>query len=256
MKLYTPGETPPEAKGGIVLLFGMESVGKSTMAIRSEDVANPLFYNNFDRDAAHLLKARTAPYHYEQYRARTHAEANAQLTKFDDSVTLATRSPVNPDGTRGVFAIDGGSYFWDIVKLAKLPANDDDPPPKAYDEANSYVDDHLLHLTQSGLWVVITSPAKEVWTRERSGSGEYEARGWNRMKFHIIVEAMMFLDTKPRGTLPVPLASTFNYTYNCYIKTSKRRPMVEGVVIADPTLRKLLEKTKEIKSLTREEITK
>lgn len=253
MKLYQPGETPAAPKGGIILIFGMESTGKSTLTIKTEDVANPLFYNNFDRDATHLLKARTQPYQYETYKARTRAEAVTQLQKFDLGVAQAIGSPPDAAGSRGVFAIDGGSYFWDIVKLAKLPENDDDPPPKAYDEANSYVDDRLLTLTQEGLWVVITSPAKEVWTKERSGSGEYEARGWNRMKFHLIVEAMTFLDTKARGTAPVPLAATFNYTYNLYIKTSKKRPLVEGAVLVDPTLRKLLEKTKDLPKLITKE---
>ena len=94
--------------------------------------------------------------------------------------------------------------------------------------------------------LVVTSPGKEIWTRERAGSGEWEAKGWNRMKNHIIVEAVMFLNTKQRGTLPVPIAQTFKYTYNAYIRTSKKRPIAEGVVVVDPSLRKILEATNEI----------
>jgi hypothetical protein len=246
LKEYQPGETPPKAMGGIILLFGAENVGKSRLPILSEDVHPKLSFLNFDRDASHLLAQRKQSYSYAAYSARDRAEAQVVLNNIDFDVAQAIKAPVDANGVRGVFAIDNGDKFWRIVKLAKLPEGDDDPPPKAYDDANTYIDDTLFKLERSGLWVIVTAPASEIWTRERAGSGEFAAKGWRGLKGHIIVEGYMYLNTKARGTMAVPLANTFNYTYNLYIRTAKKRPLVEGSVLENPTLRALLEKTKEV----------
>ena len=55
-KMYKQGETPAAKTGGIILVYGFPGVGKTSLGINAADVAQPLFYINCDRSAAHLLK--------------------------------------------------------------------------------------------------------------------------------------------------------------------------------------------------------
>ena len=53
---FEPGEAPAHKAGGIIMIYGHPSVGKTQFCINTWDVADTLFCANFDRDSSHILK--------------------------------------------------------------------------------------------------------------------------------------------------------------------------------------------------------
>jgi len=248
-KMYKQGETPAAKTGGIILVYGFPGVGKTSLGINAADVAQPLFYINCDRSAAHLLKNyKGEKYYYsELVTSDVHAVAKASLADATEMRNLAVNAQ------HGVFLIDNFSAFWDLVKMGTLVKDESGALPKDYAPANAWIRDYLISLERSGCWVVITAPAKKIWfgakTDSVAGKEFYEAEGWKHIDYHLIGEVWLYCDTKPRGANPVPTPDNlFTYTYKGQIVYAKKRPVIEGLVVDNPTLGTILKAMKEVPS--------
>ncbi len=265
MAHYKPGEAPPSKPGGIIMVTGMESVGKTWFGINSWDVSPRLFVANFDRGAGHLIKQYKGEggVEYEEFTAVTRQQAESELVKLDQLKGLAQSSG------SGVFIIDNASAWWDLVKMGKNKDTSGKPLPREFAEANLYARDFMLSLERSGLWCLLTAPPKELWSGARTSTGLFDAEGWRHQDFHIMAEIWLYtnrpLGAKPQpagsgqmvGDMELPAQAEFNadgvlqrgyptVEFKGQIQLAKKRPSVEGMIMRDPTLAKMLRAMKEI----------
>ncbi len=231
---------------------GMPGVGKTLFAIRTEDVCGRLYFANFDRNASHLISEYkgSGGCEYEEFTALHKQEAEACLVRLDSLMATAMA------GGSGVFLLDNGAAWWDIVKLAKHK-DAKTRIPRDFAEANTYARSFMLNAEKSGLWCLITAPPREIWTGAKTSTGLYEADGWKHQDFHTMAEIWLYTNRKvgadPQpvgsgtmvGELELP-ANEEPLEFKGKIMLAKRRPTVEGLIMRDPTLAKLLRAMKEI----------
>jgi hypothetical protein len=230
----------------------MPGVGKTLFGIRTEDVEQRLYMANYDRNASHLIAQYkgSGGVEYEEFTAMHKQEAQACLDRMDNLMAIAMA------GGSGVFLLDNGAAWWDIVKLAKhKDANT--RIPREFAEANTYARGFMLNAEKSGLWFLITAPPREIWTGAKTSTGLYEADGWKHQDFHTMAEIWLYTNRKvgadPQpvgsgtmvGELELP-ANEEPLEFKGKIMLAKRRPTVEGLIMKDPTLAKLLRAMKEI----------
>lgn len=252
MAHYKPGEAPPRKPGGIIVVSGMPSVGKTLFGIRTEDVEQRLYMANYDRNASHLIVnyKGTGGVEYEEFTAMHKQEAQACLDRMDNLMATAMA------GGSGVFLLDNGAAWWDVVKLAKHK-DSNTRIPRDFAEANTYARSFMLNAEKSGLWFLITAPPREIWTGAKTSTGLYEADGWKHQDFHTMAEIWLFTNRKV-GAEPQPVSSgtevgdlelpkdETTLEFKAQIRLAKRRPSIEGMIMKDPTLAKMLRAMKEI----------
>lgn len=262
MKSYSQGTSPDEGQGGILLFYALPGAGKTTIAIlETEKVAEPLFFANFDRSASHLLaRYKGTKYYYDRFHAGNKEEA------LDCLERLGLMRQAALQAGHGVFSVDNGLAFWDIVKLAFLPKQSSgEPLPKEFADANSYIRDFLLGLEESGLWIIITAPASQVWVGAKTAMDMYSPDGWKHQDYHYLAAVELFCRTapgpaleelnryglwRPLGGRLAPVQSDeamFQFTYHGQITSAKRRPVAQGQIMDNPTLLKVLMVLKELK---------
>lgn len=247
-KLYQPGEAPTRRMGGVIIAYGFEGVGKTTFAINSWEVAEPMFFCNFDRSASHLLtdyKGEAGFYYEEFLKADTKAEAKTHIDKLEGMVNAACNVG------SGVFVIDNGANAWGLVKRAFLPESGSrEPYPKEYEDANFFFKNMILSLEQAGLWVIVTAPARQLWfgakTDSVDGEKYYEAEGFRSLKYMSIITVWLHLSLQSPGAVARPSGNPFSHTYHAEYRSVKYRPEIEGVVLDDPTLKTVLKGAKAI----------
>jgi len=247
-KRFQPGDAPPKRKGGIIRIFGLEGSGKSQLAINSWDIAQPLFYANYDRCASHLLKAYKgeAGFFYEEFgKLDSRADAKSACERLDAFANAAISVG------DGVFVIDNENNEWSITKKAYLP--NEDAAAKDYDDANEFERNIRLGLEAAGIWTVITTPAKQKWFGARTstldGETYYEPYGWAHTKFMATAEVWLYRSPLSPGATITPSGDMADYKYLAEIRTAKYRAAVEGVVLGEEkpvTLRGILEVVKAI----------
>jgi len=265
MAHYKPGESPPRKPGGIILLTGMEKTGKTWFAVNSWDVSPRMFFANFDRSASHLIEKYEGKggIEYEEFTALTKQQAQGELARLDSLKALAMSSG------SGVFLLDNGAAWWDLIKIAKNPDNTGKPIPREFAEANTYARDFMLTLERSGLWVILTSPPRELWTGSRTSTGLFKQAGWGHIDFHIMSEIWLYTN-RPVGAKPQPVGSgtlvgdmelpqdpQYNadgvllkgypqLEFKAQIQIAAKRMSLNGLIMKDPTLAKMLRAMKEI----------
>jgi len=260
-KHFKPGEAPPRKRGGILVAYGHPSVGKSWFGINTWDVADTLYYLSFDRDASHLLEkfAGVGGVYYEEFSALTRTQATACLEKMVGMKNVAMSAG------KGVFVLDNFLHADEIVMLAKVDP-DDRRGGLAHGARNLWWRDFLLDLERSGCWVILTAPAKEIWTtiinpntgnRTGQATGLFDPDGWKHVDYHIMGEVWLFTN-RPLGAEPSPKAGQpimedvfmpavpANLEFKGKIMLSKKRAAVEGAIVNNPTLKKILAVMKEI----------
>jgi len=143
----------------------------------------------------------------------------------------------------GVLVIDNGDALWDAVQLAYVET-DERKAALRYVPANNYMRSILKRLQESGLWTVMTCPAKDEW-ENKTTTGRILPAGWKAIDSYMIGDIHLFLDTKQPGSMPVPLPFG-EYAYRGQLRYSKNRSIVEGKILDNPTLKKVLVTMKEI----------
>ena len=246
---FKPGEAPASKPGGIITVYGHTSVGKSWFCINTWDVADTLFFANFDRCAAHLIKKYegTGGVYYDQFTALTEREANVVLEKLEGmrNAAISTGKAVLVLDNVGVCANIVALALYDKSKFGAL----------AYGKVNAWWSSFLLPLEKAGIWCLLTAPSKELWAELKS-TGLYGADSWKHLDNPIMAELWLFT-TRPLGAKNEPksagaageLELPADYPvleYKGQIMLAKKRPAVQGMILKEPTLSKILRAMKEI----------
>lgn len=243
-KLYSPNELSKTNGGRIILLWGLGGAGKTSTAIESADVAEPLFYARFDtRNADHLLaKYKGKALYTEYFPPQTNdAMAKFQVDKYKQFIQFAKQQG------QGVFVEDNMAAKWDLYKQAYLP--DGKPSPKDYGTSNNSMREDYATLEESGLWTVVTTPAVPLWDMQWNATGTkqtlqdtglYQPDGWKHFDFHAVASVYMFRTGKIMSVPMVPSESLTSGSFKALIAEAKLRPAVIGGIIDDPTLAGLI----------------
>ena len=257
---FKPGDAPTLKTGGIIIVYGWPGVGKSWFAINSWDVASPLWYANFDRSAAHLISEYKGKegVHYADFTALTKDKAEEACERL-----LQMRNAAVNAG-QGIFVLDNFAAASDLVLMAKYDHNKSSA--LAYGPVNNWWREFVLGLEASGLWCLITAPPKEIWRSVRNkntgnltgqATGLYDPEGWKHIEFHAMAEIWLYTN-RPAGAQDVPEASGNKLMagvefaqrpmleFKGQIQIAKKRPMIEGVILTNPTLHLLLKVLKEL----------
>ncbi len=244
---FAPGEAPPTKSGGIITVYGHTSVGKTQFCINTWDVGETLFFANFDRCAAHLIKKYEGQggVYNDQFTALTQQQAKVVLEKLEGMRNAAISTG------KAVFVIDNVHNCANIVASA-LKSNK--PGALAYVDINTWWNAFLLPLEKAGIWCLLTAPSKELWADSKS-LGLYEADTWKHLNSPIMGEVWLFT-TRPLGAKDAPqavgtgeLAPAAGYPdleYKGQIMLAKKRPDVQGMILKAPTLRGILKAMKEV----------
>lgn len=245
---FAPGEAPTSKPGGIMMIYGHPAVGKTQFCVNTWDVADTLFFANFDRDASHILKKYQGKggVYYDQFTALTQPHAKAVLAKLEGMRNAAISMG------KAVFVLDNAAAAADIVALAEYD------PKKfgalAFGNVNTWWRDFLLPLEKAGIWCLLTGPSREVWADLKS-TGLYRSDGWKHLEYHIMAEIWLFTtrplgcENEPKsegkaGDMELPKDAT-PLEYKCQIRLAKKRPAVERMILRDPSLLKILTAMKE-----------
>ena len=241
MKTVSPKEIKVKTGGHLTLAFGVKGVGKTSFAIDTADVAQPLWYANFDRDATHLLaNYKGKEVNYDTFApTENKVVAQATLKRFATMVNAAK-------GSKGVFVMDGGHAHWDLVKKAELPvvANNESMYPKEFGDANNNIGWAYTTLEDSDLWPIVICPAVEIWKQATQGSGRYTYQGWNRLGGLIANAVYLFTTGQTEGVPLQPGEETADIQYKARIEVAKLRPQVQGTLMEKPRFKELLSWTK------------
>ena len=247
---FKPGEAPTTKPGGIITVYGHTSVGKTKFCVDTWDVADTLFFANFDRCAAHLIKKYEGQggVYYDQFTALTQQQAKEVLEKLKGMRNAAISTG------KAVFIIDNVHNCANIVASA-LKSNK--PGALAYVDINTWWNDFLLPLEKAGIWCLLTAPSKEMWAETKS-LGLYGADTWKHLDNPIMSEIWLFT-TRPLGAKNEPkltavagelwLPDPSEYPtleYKAQIMLAKKRPAVQGMILKSPSLLKLLRAMKEV----------
>ena len=246
---FKPGEAPVSKPGGIITVYGHTSVGKTQFCINTWDVADTLFMANFDRCAAHLIKKYEGQggVYYDQFTAMTQPQAKTVLEKLEGMRNAAISAG------KAVFIIDNAHNCANIVSLALYDKSK--PGALAYGIINSWWSDFLLPLERAGIWCLMTAPSKEMWADMKS-LGLFAADSWKHLDNPIMSELWLFT-TRPLGAKNEPqsagtageLELPADYPkleYKGQIMLAKKRPAVQGMLMKNPSLLKILRAMKEI----------
>jgi hypothetical protein len=215
--------------------YGLPGVGKSTFGLTFPP---PFYIWNGDRDMRGLF-AKLPKTHEINYVGLSkaadqfsRAAAAGAMAEFDKLLVAAEQAP--PEGT---FMIDGADLWWDIIKAWKLP---DDPQPKDYQDANNFANDRLRRLTETGLHLYLSSPAKPVWVSASQQSGRVTAEGFKHRSRWITTEVRLFTPESRDETPVTPAADAKpGLSFRAYIGICKEQPGLAGTVINDLTFKKL-----------------
>lgn len=245
---FKPGEAPPTKPGGIITIYGHTSVGKTLFLINTWEVKGKLFLANFDRCAAHLIKKYQGEggVYYDQFTALTQPQAQQVLEKL-----TGMRNAAIGLGD-AVFAIDNAHNCANIVSAALYDKSR--PGALAYGAINSWWSDFLLPLEKAGIWCLLTAPSKELWADMKS-LGLFAADTWKHLDNPIMAEVWLFT-SRPLGAKSEPKSASKagdlelpeDYPaleYKAQIMLAKKRPAVQGMILKDPSLLKILKAMKE-----------
>ena len=245
---FAPGEAPATKPGGIIMVYGHPSVGKTQFCVNTWDVADTLFFANFDRDASHIIKKYEGAggVYYDQFTALTQQDAKNVLTKLE-----GMRNAAISQG-KGVLVVDNAAACADIVTLALYDKSK--YGALAYGGINVWWRDFLLPLEKAGIWCLLTAPSKEIWAELKS-TGLYGSDGWKHQDYHIMAELWLFTtrplgaknEPKSTGTGELELATDYpTLEYKGQIMLAKKRPAVQGMIMKNPSLKGILRAMKEI----------
>ena len=245
---FAPGEAPASKPGGIIMVYGHPSVGKTQFCVNTWDVADTLFFANFDRDASHILKKYqgTGGVYYDQFTALTQQHAKAVLEKLEGMRNAAISEK------KGVLVVDNAAAAADIVALALMERK---PGALAYGGVNTWWREFLLPLEKAGIWCLLTAPSKEIWA-EQASTGLYGSDGWKHQDYHIMSELWLFT-TRPLGAKNEPKTASVageielpadypTLEYKGQIMLAKKQPDRQGIILRNPTLKLLLKVMKEV----------
>ena len=248
---FKPGEAPVSKPGGIIMVYGHPSVGKTQFCVNTWDVADTLFFANFDRDASHILKKYEGKggVYYDQFTALTQQNAKGVLEKLEGMRNAAISTG------KAVLVVDNAAACADIVTLALYDKSKFGA--LAYGGINVWWRDFLLPLEKAGIWCLLTAPSKEIWAELKS-TGLYGSDGWKHQDYHIMSEVWLFT-TRPLGAKNEPkmagaagdlfLPDESEYPtleYKGQIMLAKKRPAVQGMIMKSPTLKGILKAMKEV----------
>jgi len=262
---FKPGEAPPKRGGGILVVYGHPSVGKTRFCINTWDVDTPLYFANFDRDASHLLSQYqgTGGVYYDEFTALTPSQALSCLDRLTGMKNAAMSKG------EGVFVLDNFLACYELVILAKYDSAK--MGAMGYGPVNLWLRDFMLGLERAGIWCLLTAPSKEVWisivnqnTGNRTGqaTGTFDPDGWfgsGKGDYHMVGEVWLYTNRK-MGAEPNPVVGqVLDESLGAYLPAlqqqlefygkltlSKKRPAVEGVILKNPSLYNILKLMKEI----------
>jgi hypothetical protein len=220
MPVTLKGGTNPDAERQKImqLLHGPPGSGKTTQLL---SMRSPLLYVNFDREIDHLIAKLPDHYevHYEQIPYDidiTPASATRVLATVNAMLDAAIHAKA------GAFVMDGFDLWWEYVKVAKLPREEQGKvAARLYADANTTANRFLGRAYAADLDIGIAALSKEIWNRESSGSGKYESEGFKHHGRWITHKIYLFPpeDVTPKEK-PIKSPETGQSHY-AYIQVSK-----------------------------------
>lgn len=196
IKKYSPGQLPDNPMRGIILAYGFGGSGKTSLIMSGEEVSAPVFHANFDRRADHLLRQLKQPFYSAKFTPpSTTREAQEILVEMD---TLLETAIVEGHGT---FGLDGFHTFWDTVVMALV--NPNEVGLSRFAPANNYVKGYLTKAENSGLWTILTTPAKQMWGDYKPP--RFQPDCWVHYEYSVLSTVRLYVEGEPRGTVEVPV---------------------------------------------------
>ena len=232
IKKYQPGQLPDIPMRGIIMAYGFGGAGKTSLIMSGEAVAAPVFHANFDRRADHLLRTLKQPFYAAQFTPPSSGrEATAILSDLE---TLLETACIEK---HGIFGIDGFHTMWDTAVMALVDTNDRNL--QRFAPANNFMRGYLQRLENSGLWTIITAPAKQMWGDFKPP--RFMPDCWVHYEYPTIATLRLYVEGEPRGTVETPIEDSWVGRYRCQVERAKLRPKSQGIVVDEPTLTKVLE---------------
>jgi len=237
-KPISPASLPTKEAGYITLVYGDKGSGKTTFAIDTADIAQPLWFANFDKDCSALLSQyKGTEIYYERFNPTLNkVQATRECDRLYDMVKAASK-------VGGVFVIDGAKFMHNMVTEAYLPTkmNDDKAYPKEYGDVNVYHGKLNAALEDSTLWPIYLASATEIWKAMTEGTGLYTYDGWNGLKLAACVALYLFCPGMPQGVKHIPTEAKWPVKYQGQIAESKLDRSLLGSILDNPRFSDIIE---------------
>ena len=246
IKPVAPSDITPRTDGSSTLVWGLEGSGKSHFAINAADLASTIVYLNFDRDVSHLLSTfKGDEVIHEKFVVGTQAQAIRDCARIEELVRWATR--------KGdcIVVFDNVQNWRSLSNTAHLPANEERPIPRQYEQSNNHQRTCALLLEEStnNVHTIFTVPAGPKWIGQQkkiqeAGQDLLEAKSWEGLDFAVQSSIYLFNQGHSKMTIPIPTEELAEVDWKALIVTAKLRPVVQGLIMDNPTLAAILEKTR------------
>lgn len=247
IKPISPADITPRTEGSSTLVWGLEGSGKSHFAIHTAELASTILYLNFDRDVSHLLsKFKGEEVLHEKFVVGTQAQAIRDCARIEELVRWAVRKG------NCIVVFDNVQNWRSLSNTAHLP-NEDRIIPRHYELSNNHQRTVALLLEENttNVHTIFTVPAGPKWigqktkiTDEYSGQDLLEAKSWEGLDFAVQTSIYLFNQGHSKMTVPIPTEELAEVDWKALIVTAKLRPIVQGLIVDNPTLGSILEKTR------------
>lgn len=182
-------------------VWALPGAGKTTHLLTFPP---PLFLLNCDRSMDSLLQKLPASHeiYYEEMLLKpgeqlSQATAIQFLNRFEALVALALKKG------EGTFGIDGGARFWDVIKMAKLPAGAaDSSDRRPWEIPNEYWRSYLLGLEASPLQFCITHPAVTIWESMTKESERLRPDAFKHLPYFSTIDIYLFTINRETDLYP------------------------------------------------------
>ena len=246
IKPVSPSEIPTRTEGSSTLVWGLEGSGKSHFAINTGLDVSAIYYLNFDRDVSHLLsKFQGEEVVHSKFVLTTKMQATRDCADIVSIVEAAARKG------NCIVVFDNVQNWRSISNTAYLPEGEDRPIPRQYEQSNNHQRSVALILEEStqNVHTIFTVPAGPKWIGQQrkvqeAGEDMLEAKSWEGLDFAVQQSIYLFNQGHSKMTKPTPTENLSGVDWKALIITAKLNPIVQGLIISNPTLGSVLERTR------------
>ena len=149
-----------------------------------------------------------------------------------------------------VIAFDNVQNWRSLSNRAYLPEGEEKPIPRQYEQSNDHMRTvALLCEAAPSTHSVFTAPASPKWVGQQTkitegGEDLLESKAWEGLDFAVQTSVYMFNQTHKKMVKPRPVEGSIEPDFRALIVTAKLRPIVQGLIIEQPTLGEILKRTR------------
>lgn len=227
-------------------MWGLEGSGKSHFAILTDLDTPSIFYLNFDRDVSHLLgKFPGSEVVHQKFVLSSKMQATRDCATIVSIVEQAARKG------NCIVVFDNVQNWRSISNTAYLPEGEDRPIPRQYEQSNNHQRSVALILEEAtnNVHTIFTVPAGPKWIGQQrkvqeGGEDMLEAKSWEGLDFAVQQSIYLFNQGHSKMTKPTPVENLAGVDWKALIVTAKLNPIVQGLIVSNPTLGTILERTR------------